>query len=527
MRSGHVSSDRLGEAAQHASLDSLRGAERLHVESCDHCKRLYAGYRLTDRLLSANWRQAVLPPSAMEQAPIRTGLLDYLRGLELNPGLRAAAPAALAVCLVALVAFGVLLPQLMPLPNPAASSGRSAVGLPTPSFGSSASAGYNPTASAAGPVDGSPAAQQSSGSGPGATAGSGSGKTPNPTATSSPETASSPARLPGWPVAWAPDGAHLMAAGGSGWITQRQIQILDASGRLVGSFNADSASWFNSNTIAATSHGKGPGGFATLNLVGLNGHVTATLAGKYGDGGPGASGAVLLGSGTGLVAIASKGDWGQSQSMFVIWDGQSAGSSHAGMPIAFSRDGKKLAVLHPSSGPGSSSSGWLEILSVPGLNSIASYSHTTLRVANQGNGPGYAPDVAFSPDGNWLYAAGTLVDLSRGSTTRVGNGGWLPDGTLLTSNGGAVLRWQGTRSTPDARFASGGSVATSRHGDVVEYFADGRSPLLVTAGGTIRQLNLLGVASLGDAQLAPSGGAIAFTGRSTAGGKVTAVARLN
>ena len=29
MRSGHVSSDRLGEAAQHASLDSLRDAERL------------------------------------------------------------------------------------------------------------------------------------------------------------------------------------------------------------------------------------------------------------------------------------------------------------------------------------------------------------------------------------------------------------------------------------------------------------------------------------------------------------------
>jgi hypothetical protein len=62
---------------------------------------------------------------------------------------------------------------------------------------------------------------------------------------------------------------------------------------------------------------------------------------------------------------------------------------------------------------------------------------------------------------------------------------------------------------------------------VVEYFADGRSPVLLTAGGTIRQLYLSGVASLGDAQLAPSGGAIAFTGRSTAGGKVTAVARLN
>jgi hypothetical protein len=523
MRSGHVSSDRLGEAARHASLEGLRDAERLHVEGCDRCKQLYAGYRLTDRLLVANWRQATLPASALEQTPIRTGLLGYLGGLSLNPILRSLAPVALALSLAALVALGVLLPRFIPLQNPAASGTQSAAGQPTPSAGSSASAGYDPSASAVG----SPVAQQSGGTGPDATSGSGSGKTPNPTATASPETTSSLVALPGWPVSWAPDGAHLMATGGSGWTTQRQIQILDASGRLVGSFNADSATWVSSNTVAAATRGKGPGASAAIKLVGLNGHVTATLSGKYGDGGPGSSGASLLGSGTGLVAIASKGDWGSSQSTFVIWDGQSVGSSHAGMPIAFSRDGKKLTLLHPTSGPGGSSSGWLEIVSVPGLQTVASYSHTTLRVANQGNGPGYAPDAAFSPDGNWLYAAGTLVDLSRGSTTRVGQGGWLPDGTLLTSNSGAVLRWQGTRSTPDARFTAGGSVATSQHGDVVEYFADGRSPLLLTAGGTIRQLNLSGVASLGDAQLAPSGGAIAFTGRSTAGGKVTAVARLN
>jgi hypothetical protein len=317
-----------------------------------------------------------------------------------------------------------------------------------------------------------------------------------------------------------------MAASGSGWTTERQIQVLDSSGRLTGSFNADSATWVDSDTIAAATHGKGPGGSTTISLLGLNGHVTATLPGSYMDG-AGSSGAVLLGSGTGLVAIASKGDWGPSQSTFVIWDGSSVGSSHTGMPIAFSQDGTELALLHPSSGPGSNSSGWLEVVSVPSLNTIASYSHTTLRVANQGDGPGYAPDVAFSPDGKWLFASGTLVDLSRGSTTHVGEGGWLPDGTLLTSNGGTVLRWQGTRSTPDSRFTAGGSVVTSRHGDVVEYFTDTRAPLLLTAGGTVRQLELSGVSSLDDAQLSPSGAAIAFTGRNTTGGKVTDVARLN
>jgi predicted anti-sigma-YlaC factor YlaD len=81
MRSGHVSSDRLGEAAQHASLDSLRVAEKAHVEGCDKCKELYASYRLTDRLLAASWRQAAVPAAVLEQKRIRTGPLRLPRWL--------------------------------------------------------------------------------------------------------------------------------------------------------------------------------------------------------------------------------------------------------------------------------------------------------------------------------------------------------------------------------------------------------------------------------------------------------------
>jgi len=114
--------------------------------------------------------------------------------------------------------------------------------------------------------------------------------------------------------------------------------------------------------------------------------------------------------------------------MFVIWDGQSAGSSHAGMPIAFSRDGKKLAVLHPSSGPGSSSSGWLEILSVPGLNSIASYSHTTLRVANQGNGPATHRTWPFSPDATGCTPPARSSIFREGRRPVSGTAGGCPTG---------------------------------------------------------------------------------------------------
>jgi hypothetical protein len=524
MNSGHVSSDRLGEAAQHASLNSLRHSERLHVEGCDRCKQLYAGYRLTDRLLTAGWSQVALPASVLAQAPIRDGLRGQLDGLKLGLSPRSLVPAAAAVILVAVVALGVLLPQFMPLQNPAASSSESATALPTPSLGSSASPGSNPSASAIASL----AAQPSGGTGPGKTTGDGPGKTPGkPVGTPAPKVPSSLANLPGWPVSWAPDGAQLLAAHYSAGPGHTQIQILDSSGRVVGSFTADSATWVDSKTIAIATEGKGPGGSTTVSLVGLNGHVTATLSGKAGPGGAGELGDILLGSGTGMLAIASQGGPGPWQSTFVIWDGHKIGSSHSGMPIAFSRDGKKLAILHGSAGPGGSLSGWLEIVSAPSLHTVASYAHTTLKVAAPAAGLGHGPDVAFSPDGNWLFAAGTLVDLSRGSSVHVGDGGWLPDGTLLTSNGGVVLRWQGTHSTPDARFTAGGSVVTSRHGDVVEYFADGPTPLLLTAGGTIRQLKLSGIASIDDAQLAPSGGAMAFTGRNAAGGRVTAVARLN
>ena len=514
MHSGHVSSDRLGEAARHGSLEGLRDWERGHVETCEQCRGLYAGYRLTDKLLSAGWRETILPESAIQVEAVPGGPARFLA--RLRPNARSLVPAALAVCLVALVALGVLLPQFVTAPG--ASSSRSPIG----SAAWAASHSVAPSATPQPVPTASTAAAQ--------TQGTGTGKAPGGIAAASPTSPPSSASLaplsvsdlPGWPVMWSPDGAHLLVAGGSGWSNERAIEILDQSGRVTGSFSADSATWVDSNTVAAATDAKGPGGQDTISLVNLSGHVTATLSGKYGASG---SGAVLLGSATGLVAVASMGGWGPSSSSFFIWNGHSAGQSHDGIPIGFSRDGKKIAVLHSSGGSGGNSSGWLEIVSSSTLATEASFPHTSIHVPTQGDGPGYGPEVAFSPDGDWLFVSGTLVDLSHGSTVRTGDGGWLPDGSLLTSNGGKILRWQGTHSTPDARFQSGGSVSTSLHGEVVEYFGDGRQPLLLTSGGSVRQLQLQGVTSLDDAQLAPNGAAFAFSGRGARGG-VTQLAQL-
>jgi len=534
MPHGHVSSDLLGGAARHASLDGLREAERRHVEGCDQCRHLYAGYRLTDRLLTSGWRQTTLPAALLDQQPIRGGVRGLLGGLSLGSGARFLVPVALAACLVAVVGFGVLLPRLLPSPAPAATGSNTALLSPspnvtleaTPDSAASASAEATPDASAGPTQSTGPSRTDSTGPGPVAT--------PRPVATPGSDVSVKVAALSGWPIAWAPDGSHMLVARGSGWTNQRQIQIRDSAGGLTGSFNADHATWVDSHTIAAATQagggsvGKGPGGSSvTVRLLDLGGNLTATIPGQYSEGGPSSSGAILLGSGTGYLAIASQGGWGPSQSTYLIWDGQVLSSAHAGMPLAFSRDGKQLAVLHPSGGSAAASSqGWLEIVAMPSLDTIASLSHTNVRVASQGNGPGYAPDAAFSPDGGFLLVSGTLVDLSRGSATLVGAGGWLSDGTLLTSNSGAVLRWQGGHSTPDARFVAGGSVKTSLHGDVVEFFADNRPPLLLAADGTIGHLNLTGIASVDDASLAPDGGAVAVSGRGTDGSKVIGVAAL-
>ena len=42
---GHVTSDRLGDAAGHGDLSFLRDAEQRHVKSCERCLALYGGYR--------------------------------------------------------------------------------------------------------------------------------------------------------------------------------------------------------------------------------------------------------------------------------------------------------------------------------------------------------------------------------------------------------------------------------------------------------------------------------------------------
>ncbi len=538
--SGHVSSDRLGDAARHGGVDFLREAERRHVGGCDRCRRLYGGYRLSDRLLAAPWRDVKLPPAEVARPPRLGPLADFVRGLDA----RSIAPAVAAIGILALIGAALALPQLVPVPPPA--STHSPIASVTASPSASAPAVQTVAPFGSGQPSASPGAQASvpRSSGPS----SAPGTTAAPTAGGSAGNATlAITKVGGSPIAWSPDGAHLLIWGS---VPGRQLQIRDAGGHLTGIATADAAGWVSSSAIAIATHsfgassiaspsasptdpghrgGRGvPGrsvgsGGETVSIIDVSGHTVDTLPGSYTPGG-GLAGGMIVGSGTGELTIASQGGGGSSGWSFVLWNG-SVGTVQNGLPIAFSQDGHRLAVLHPGSVSGGGVTGWLEILAVPSLDPVSSFTHVTLRVGS-GRGLGYGFDAAFSPGGGYLLTSGTLVNLSNGSTVTTGKGGWLPDGTLVTASNAGLLRWQGTQSSLDPRFPGMGTVETSRHGELIYFYGDSRPPLLLDTNGSLDVLSLSGVRSIGALLISPNGRAIAFDGRATDGSSITAVATL-
>jgi hypothetical protein len=535
LMSGHVSSDRLGDAARHGGVEFLRDAERRHVQGCDRCQRLYGGYRLTDRLLAAPWSDVKLPPAAAR--PSRRGVLaGFVRGLDA----RSMAPALAAIGIVALIGAAVALPQLIPAPPLA--SGQTPIPSGTASSSPSAPASPTIAPSGSGQPSQSPGAQQSSPDGPGPS--SPAQPTPATTGGGTARAMTLPiTRIGGSPIAWSPDGAHLLVWGSG---SAHQLQIRDAAGHLNGTAEAEAAAWVSSSTIAIATHSSGaspsasPTGLGhhsgsspgrsggsegeTVGIIDLSGHSIATLPGGYVAGG-GVVNGMIVGSGSGEFTIASQSGSGSPTWSFVLWNG-SVSAVEDGLPIAFSQDSRSLAVLHPRSVSGGAVTGWLEILAVPSLKTVASFTHLSLRVGTGSLGSDYGFDAAFSPDGGRLLASGTLVNLANGSTLATGKGGWLPDGTLVTSSNAGLLRWQGTHSSVDSRFPGMGTVETAHHGELIYFYGDGRPSLLLDTDGSLGAISLSGVRSLGSLLISPNGRAIAFGGRATDGSSIAAVATL-
>jgi hypothetical protein len=576
--SRHVSSDRLGDAAQAGNLDGLHETERIHIVRCESCRRLLAGYRLTDRLLAAPWREVRVPATARAAglaagaAPLTPRLALAAR---LGGGLRPRSMAPVAAVVAVLLMFGaaVALPALIP-PAPAASH--------TP-IASRTGEPKSPAATATAEPSGGHADRTS-----GAQGGDGT-DSPSPAAGGPTSTPSGAAglglvRTGGSPIAWSPDGEHLLLWGaGPG----HQLQIRDALGRLTGSVAADAAAWVTSSTIAVSVRGSsgpggspasptpadtgghggsggrsggsggyggyggyggfggfggGPGGYPgaspspgsssagwgngsgareTIRLIDVSGDVVGTVPGVVAP--DARTNVMLLGSGSGELAITAADRF--NRPTFWVWNG-TLSAGHAGLPIAFSADGSRLAVLNASAANGPGATGTLEITSVPALSTIAGFGRLVLHVGSGSLGSAYGFDAAFSPNGASLLVSGTLVNLATGGTLQVGRGGWLPDGTLVTASNGGLVRWSGGHATLDSRFSGAGTVETSRHGELIYFYADSRPPLLLDTDGSVRALSLAGVRSIGNLLISPDGRSIALTGRAGDGSSIGGVATL-
>jgi hypothetical protein len=549
--SNHVPSDRLGEAAQRNSLEGLRDAERRHVAGCVECQHLYGGYRLADRLLVAPWREAKLPVESVAQ-PRRLRFVPALRAsLVGGLTLKSLAPAAAALGVVLLIGAAVVLPQLIPPATPTLGPGTQV---------SHPSGSGSPDASQTAAPSGTTISGTTSGttSGPRKTSGGGAKATPTAGKSGTP-TPVAKAAMQGEPIAWAPDGRHLLVAkAAGGWGGKHQIQIRDAAGKVTGTCDGDDAAWVDSATVAVAKVGHGSE--ATVSLYAVDGHKQATLPGTYTEDSAttGLNGGMLIGSGHGQLAIADQGGRSVSEFEFVVWDGHSISAARAGVPIAWSADGRWLAVLtmgghatqsgsnaastdrtwgdgskggrQPGFAPGaavtgSSITGSLQVMSGAGLKTVTTVSGS-FRVSAGSPVYGYSLDAVFSPDGRRLLISGTLVDLGTATTRQVGQGDWLPDGTLVTTSGGHVLRWQGTSSSVESRLPGGGVIETSNRGDVIEYFTDGRAPQLLGADGTVHSISLAGTSSIANLLLSPTGKAIAYNGRASGGSLTAAVVTL-
>ena len=67
---------------------------------------------------------------------------------------------------------------------------------------------------------------------------------------------------------------------------------------------------------------------------------------------------------------------------------------------------------------------------------------------------------------------------------------------------------------------------TSAGGDIVEYFGDGRAPLLLATDGTFSQLIVPGNPTVKTLLISPDGRSVALQGRSQGAATVTVVATI-
>jgi WD40-like Beta Propeller Repeat len=282
---------------------------------------------------------------------------------------------------------------------------------------------------------------------------------------------------------WSPDGSRFAIASdatapGESQATRRYI-LFDRSGAEIWSVQAADFAWVDANTYVVLRSDPSLSDPLQGGLTAFRGRVgspTIDWLGTYARILPGGSGAVaMVLPWNGTVAsspyyevLAERG-WNMAKPI-----------THEGYPIAWSRDGTALALLHPVNvGAYNSPAGWIEVVTSSGQRVAAAPDiRTDLLLAMGSASASFSPDgsrLAFADDTNILTEGGpgiSILELASGRLTTIPSYGeftWASNDELLivpSSSSDEVDSWSAVTGnlTP---YGTGTDVGASGNGLVV------------------------------------------------------------
>ena len=313
-------------------------------------------------------------------------------------------------------------------------------------------------------------------------------ETPRPTESASPEPGPTNGSITSVPDAlasfygWSPDGKHFIAT------TSRGLGIFDLSGAQVASIAAPGGYWISSNSVAAMGPGIGHVRFYDLSGT-KTGEIPADFVGLEVAADAGVFAAIRPATGSNAIGTTYR-----------VWDGEALSKVRDGVPVAWSPDASKLAVLVPLHGPGNGPPGLL------GNLSVVDNSGMTLFELTDWTSDAHAP-FGFSPDGRYLAACfedtgGGLptmrvVDMETefvsDSAGTCGYASWTADDTLYSSIlSEGTHTWTPSHGVTDAGFPPQTVAVASTDGKIASWSASSAGALRVTLNSETTEYRLSG-----------------------------------
>jgi hypothetical protein len=285
---------------------------------------------------------------------------------------------------------------------------------------------------------------------------------------------------------WSPDGHFLLVWNSvtNGSDAQQQVSLDDAHGSVVRTFQGElpvelEPVWLDARSFVVARN--------RSNLLGTVDSTALTpITPRFPAG--------VVSSGHGALAYETSGNLDAS-ARFAVWTPAGTTPVQSGIPVAWSNDGTKLAVWHWASGAsGPGVTGWIEVLSWPGLRSLGAI-HQPL---------GWTA-ATFDASGRYVLANGSVLDLETGRTSLMP----LPGSSVSPAPGPA-----NAARFPAAAAALGEdqrAVVSADGSTVVIWTYPDAAPIVLIRDGLSRSIEVPGRVQPPSPELSPDGASLVVT----------------